>query len=183
MTLYEFLEDAFNREHQLLMEAVQDLTPDELAWQPGPDSNPIGWTLWHMIRVEDMWLQFFAQRHSEIWERDGWHEKFGLPTRDNGFGHTIEQVAGFPALDLATLLQYGSAVRTATLEYLQRLKPEDFNATPWSDRPNIWWHDFTVGAMLRQITGELYQHLGQIAYLKGLKRGFGALSPSFAAPI
>ena len=63
---------------------------------------------------------------------------------------------------------------------LQGLGPEDFNATPWSDRPNMWWHDLTVGAMFRQITGELFQHLGQIAYLKGLQRGPGALPPGFA---
>ena len=95
MTLNEFIEDAFNVEHEFLMEAVKDLTPEELRWRPGPEANPIGWMLWHMIRVEDMWFQFFIQRQLEIWERDGWHEKFGLPTRDNGFGHTTEQVAQF----------------------------------------------------------------------------------------
>ena len=89
MTLNEFIEDAFNVEHEFLMEAVKDLTAEELRWRPGPEANPIGWMLWHMIRVEDMWFQFFIQRQLEIWERDGWHEKFGLPTRDNGFGHTI----------------------------------------------------------------------------------------------
>ena len=74
MTLNEFIEDAFNMEHEFLMEAVKDLTPEELRWRPGPEANPIGWMLWHMIRVEDMWFQFFIQRQSEMWERDGWHE-------------------------------------------------------------------------------------------------------------
>lgn len=182
MTLNQFIEDSLNREYQLLTEAVQDLTLEELAWQPGPQSNPIGWTLWHMLRVEDMWVQFFAQRQPELWERDGWHEKFGLPTRDTGFGHTAEQVASFTVLDLTTLLQYGEAVRTSTLAYLQGLSPADFEATPWSDRPNMWWHDFPVGDMFRQIIGELYQHLGQIAYLKGTQRGFGALPTTFGSP-
>ena len=182
MTLNQFIEEALNREHQLLVDAVQDLTPQELAWQPGPEANPIGWTLWHMLRVEDMWVQFFAQRQNELWERDGWHDRFGLPTRDNGFGHSTEQVAGFPALDLKTLLQYGEAVRAGTLEYLRSLGPPDFDATPWADRPNMWWHEFSVGALFRQIVGEFYQHLGQIAYLKGLKRGFGAVPADFATP-
>ena len=88
MTLNDFIKDAFRVEHEFLMEAVQDLTSEELAWRPGREANPMGWILWHMLRVEDMWFQFFIQRQTEIWEKDGWNEKFGLPTRDNGFGHT-----------------------------------------------------------------------------------------------
>ena len=165
MTLNEFIEDAFNVEHEFLMEAVKDLTPEELRWRPGPEANPIGWMLWHMIRVEDMWFQFFIQRQSEIWERDGWHDKFGLPTRDNGFGHTPEQVAQFPDLDLAELLRYGDAVRAGTFEYLRGLTPEDFEVVPREQRPEM-----SVGAIFRQVVGEVYQHQGHISYLKGLLR-------------
>lgn len=169
MTLNEFIEDALNKEHEFLMEAVRDLTPEELAWRAGPEANPIIWILWHMVRVEDMWLQFFIQRRLEIWERDGWHEKFGLPTRDNGFGHTKEQVASFPALDLAELLKYGESVRSGTLDYLRGLGPGDYNAVPRERRSEM-----TVGAVFRQVVGELYQHQGHIAYLKGLVRSRAA---------
>ena len=177
MILNDFIETALDREQAYLLEAVGDLTPEELAWQPGADANPIGWMLWHTIRVEDMWIQFFVQRQPELWERDGWHEKFGLPTRDNGFGHTPEQVANFPALDLAELLRYGEAVRASTLEYLRGLAPEDFDRVPREQRPNL-----SVGGVLLQLLGEFYQHQGQIAYLKGLKRGAGALPPTYSTP-
>ena len=177
MILNDFIETALDREQAYLLEAVGDLTPEELAWQPGADANPIGWMLWHTTRVEDMWIQFFVQRQPELWERDGWHEKFGLPTRDNGFGHTPEQVANFPALDLAELLRYGEAVRASTLEYLRGLAPEDFDRVPREQRPNL-----SVGGVLLQLLGEFYQHQGQIAYLKGLKRGAGALPPTYSTP-
>ena len=177
MTLNDFIEVALNREQALLWEAVQDLTPEELAWQPGPAANPIGWMLWHNLRVEDMWIQFFIQGEPELWERDGWHEKFGLPTRDNGFGHTPEQVANFPALDLAELLRYGEAVRAGTLAYLRGLTPEDFDRIPRERRPNL-----SVAGVMRLLLGEFYQHQGQIAYLKGLQRGAGALPPSYSTP-
>ncbi len=165
MNLNEFIEDALNKEDEFLMEAVSDLTPQELAWRAGPEANPIGWILWHMFRVEDMWTQFFIQKQLEIWERDGWHQKFGLPTRDNGFDHTSEQVVAFPALDLAELLKYGKAVRAQTLEYLRDLSPEDYSLVPRERRPEM-----SVGAILRQIVGEFYQHQGHISYLKGLIR-------------
>ena len=169
MTLNEFIEDAFNKEHEPLMETVKDLTPEEVAWRPGTEANPIGWILWHMIRVEDMWVQFFIQRQLELWERDGWNQKFGLPTRDNGFGHTAEQVANFPNLDLGELLKYGEAVRASTLVYLRGLGPGDFAAVPRERRP-----DMSVSAVFRQLLGEVYQHLGHIAYLKGLMRSGAA---------
>jgi hypothetical protein len=171
MNLNEFIEDALNKEQEFLMEAVRDLTPQELAWRAGPEANPIGWILWHMFRVEDMWIQFYIQSELEIWERDGWHQKFGLPTRDNGFGHTPEQVAGFPTLDLSELLKYGQAVRAQTLGYLGGLGQEDYNLVPRERRPEM-----SVGGIFRQIAGEFYQHQGHISYLKGLIRSGPAQS-------
>ena len=165
MTLNEFIADAFAKEQEFLLEAAEDLTPQEMAWRAGPEANPIGWILWHMLRVEDMWFQFFIQRQTEIWEREGWNEKFGLPTRDNGFGHTQEQVADFPALDLQELLRYGQSVRQGTLEYLNTLWPDDFGQVPREQRPEM-----SVGAIFRQVIGEVNQHQGHIAYLKGLQR-------------
>ena len=168
MTLNDFIADALNRETEFLLAALDGLTPDELAWQPAPNpnavGNSIGWTIWHMVRVEDMWIQFFAQFQTEIWERDGWNDQFGLPTRDNGFGHTADQVANFPRLDLAAFLQYRAAVRQSTLAYLDTLTPDDMQTVPRERRPEM-----SLGAIFRQIIGEFYQHTGQIAYLRGLQ--------------
>ena len=165
MTLNEFLEDAFNTEHEYLMDALDGLTPEELTWRAGPQANPVGWILWHMTRVEDMWFQFFIQRQPEIWERDGWNEKFGLPTRDIGFDHTPAQVSDFPAYDLKEMLAYGAAVRAETLSYLKAVTPEQMDVVPREARPEM-----SVGRIFRQVVGEIYQHQGHIAYLKGLMR-------------
>jgi len=165
MTLNEFIEDAFNTEHEYLMDALGDLTADEMMWRPGPEANPIGWILWHMTRVEDMWFQFFIQRQPEIWEKDGWNDKFGLPIRDNGFDHTLEQVSNFPAYDLKTMQAYGDAVRAETLSYLKTVTPEQMDVVPREARPEM-----SIGRIFRQVIGEIYQHQGHIAYLKGLLR-------------
>ena len=164
MTLNEFIVDALDKENGFLMEALDGLGPGELAWQPAADSNSIGWILWHMVRVEDMWIQFFAQFQTELWETEGWHEKFGLPTRDNGFGHTAEQVNNFPSVDLGEFLRYRASVRQATLAYLDTLTPDDMERVPRERRPEM-----SLGAMFRQIIGEMYQHVGHIAYLRGLQ--------------
>lgn len=164
MTLNEFIVDALDKENGFLLDALEGLGPDELAWQPAANANSIGWILWHMVRVEDMWIQFFAQFQTELWETEGWHEKFGLPTRDNGFGHTAEQVNNFPGIDLAEFLRYRASVRQATLDYLDTLTPKDMEHVPRERRPEM-----SLGAMFRQIIGEMYQHVGHIAYLRGLQ--------------
>ncbi len=164
MTLNEFITDALEKENGFLIDALDGLTADEMSWQPAPDANSIGWILWHMVRVEDMWIQFFAQFQTELWEAEEWHEKFGLPTRDNGFGHTTEQVNNFPGVDLEQFLQYRAAVRASTLAYLDTLSPDDMETVPRERRPEM-----SLGAMFRQIIGEMYQHVGHIAYLRGLQ--------------
>ena len=171
MDLNEFIKDALNKEQEFLLEAVRDLTPEELSWRAGPQANPIVWILWHMFRVEDMWIQFFIQNQTEIWEQDGWHQKFSLPTRDNGFGHNTEQISSFPYLELSALLNYGQSVRSQTIEYLGSLGAEDYNLVPRERRSEM-----SIGAVFQQIVGEFYQHLGHISYLKGLVRSGNTLA-------
>ena len=74
-------------------------------------------------------------------------------------------MAAFPNLDLAQLTAYGAAVRAETLEYLRGVTPEEFARVPREQRPEM-----SVAAIFRQVLSELYQHTGQIAYLKGLQR-------------
>ncbi len=80
-------------------------------------------------------------------------------------------LAGVAALGLF------EAVRSGTLEYLRGLTTEQFDAIPRERRP-----DMSVATMFRQIVGELFQHKGHIAYVKGLLRGSGAFPPNYTAP-
>ena len=59
-------------------------------------------------------------------------------------------------------------MRTGTFEYLRGVTPEDFEVVPREQRPEM-----SVGAIFRQVVGEVYQHQGHISYLKGLLRDGG----------
>ena len=163
--LAKFIIESINKQREFLIQAIDDLTSEELRWQATPEANTIEWILWHMFRVEDTWIQFFIQNHPEVWEKQNWTDVFGLPARDNGFEHTQEQVNNFPAYDLQEMLNYGEAVRAETLSYLRSVTPEQMNIVPRDARPEM-----SVGRIFRQVVGEIYQHQGHIAYLKGLLR-------------
>ncbi len=74
-------------------------------------------------------------------------------------------MADFPAYDLPEMLKYGAEVRAATLNYLKTVTAEQMDVVPREARPEM-----SVGRIFRQVVGEMYQHQGHIAYLKGLIR-------------
>jgi hypothetical protein len=51
------------------------------------------------------------------------------------------------------------------LGYLKTVTPEQMDVVPREARPEM-----SVGRIFRQVVGEIYQHQGHIAYLKGLAR-------------
>jgi uncharacterized damage-inducible protein DinB len=175
MDIKTFIEQNLDENKRRLYRTLRDLTPEELIWQPGPECNPIGLIVWHMARVEDRWLCHFAHDHRpELWIRDGWAQRLGLPEGDTGVGYTAEQVAQFQMPPLDEVQGYFDAVREAMLTYLRDLDPSELDVAPQrSPFPEIGSlpDDFTIGRMFRQLIGEYNQHLGQVGYLRGMQRG------------
>jgi len=163
-----------------LRKVLADLTADERRFQPDADANHIDFLVWHMARDEDGAVQDTARHTTQVWQRDAWYEKLGLPVTDNGFGYTVEQVANLPRFNLADCLAYNAAVRRETLGYLDTLTAADLDRCPNPERsPN-----YTLGRLFSHLIVELSQHLGQVAYLRGLQRGleFTTSWPSARTP-
>jgi uncharacterized damage-inducible protein DinB len=158
MALDEYTDD--------LRRAVDGLAPAERRFQPTPDSHHIDFVLWHIARVEDNWVQEFGRGVESVWERGGWAARLGLPEQGNGWGYTAEQVAELPQFDLDLLNEYADSVRVGTIEFLDRLSPDDLDRRPDPKRPQN-----SIGRMLSHVVVEESQHVGQVAYLRGIQRG------------
>ena len=120
-----------------------------------------------MARVEDEWIHTFAKQTETIWKRHDWATMLGLPSKGSGHGYTTEQVADLPSFEIDALLSYYTSVRKTTLEYLTLLSGTDLETTPQPSRKP----GYTVGRMFSHIIVEESQHVGQIAYLRGIQRG------------
>ncbi len=152
-----------------LYQQLEGLSRQELTWQPNPESNPIGFIVWHTARVEDRWLRYFIQGKPQVWERDGWYQKLGLPRTDTGGRYTAEQVSSFPLPDIKQVQAYMDAVRRETLEHLRGMKAVDLERIPMpEERPG-----YTVARALSHLLVEESEHVGQVWYLRGLQRGLG----------
>ena len=171
MEWQELIIDGYERILQVLEEALDGLTQDDLNQQPHPDCNSMGWLTWHLTRVQDDHIASLMGK-DQLWTSEGWHAKFNRAPepKDIGFGHSSEDVAAFQSPDVKTLLGYHRAVLERTKDYIATLSLSDLSRE--LDEP--WYKPLpTVGVRLISIMSDSLQHAGQIAYLRGLLKGKG----------
>ena len=167
----DLLIDAFTRIRDLVHEAVDGLTEDELAHRVDPRANTVAWLVWHLLRVQDDHVAEVAGR-DQVWIAAGWEPRFGLPFAPSahGYGHTAADVARVRAgADLLT--GYADAVTEQTLGYLAGVTADDLDRIV-DDR---WDPPVTLAVRLVSVVSDDLQHVGQAAFLRGvLLRARGA---------
>ena len=165
----EFFLTTLSRAEGVLKRALDDLSVEDLRAQPsGAGSNPIGWLAMHLTRVQDGWLSRVQGIDSE-WDSEGWAARFGIEGESPQW--SPENVHAFDPQDAETLLAYWTAVRTRTDRYVGSLKPEDLDHELPPGRPGA--PPMTIAHVLALILGDNIQHIGQIAYLRGLIKEHG----------
>ena len=96
MRLNEFIEQCLEDYRRRVYAATAPLTEEEMHWRPDAESNSIAFLIWHTARVEDRLINVFARGADEVWTRDDWSAKTGIPEGDHGVNYTLEQVAALP---------------------------------------------------------------------------------------
>lgn len=174
----DFLRQALSMSQKDLLGNIQDLTEEELRFQPAPHANPIGFLLWHMARVEDAWVQRAVQRKPHIWASERWFERCGMPEDQRDIGHNwdVGRVAAFKPPPLGALLGYGAAVRQGTLDFL-----DSWDLETGKREVRAPWGTISVSDVFAILVWELNQHGGQVAYIRGLKRGLQR--PAYMGPL
>lgn len=170
MEWQQLLIDIFERVFQGLEKALSNLSQNDLNEQPNPDCNSIGWLAWHLTRAQDRAIEDVTGEE-QVWMKDSWYTRFNRapdPT-DTGFGHKSDDVAAFTSPDVVTLLAYHRAVLERSKEYLVSLSATELERK--LDHPVFP----TVSARLVAVLNDNLQHVGQIAYLRGLLKGKGWL--------
>ncbi len=130
-TIAQVLREAMRNEHNMIEQAVRDLTPDQMHWVP-PDSkaNHIGFTLWHILRTEDNVVQFVLQeRKPTVWLEGGYQERFGLERIAQGTGMPTADAHALRLPPMDEWLEYQRAVWQATDDYLASADDESLERT------------------------------------------------------
>jgi len=164
METKELILNSLEQSQGYLIRALDGLTQEEVAWSPEPECNSIAFTLWHMTRVEDFFVNRVLQRGQELYVAEGWQEKLGTP--DKAFQFTVEELQAWPVPKMELLREYADSVRQKTLAFIESSPPEKMSELARPDRPPD-----TIGAILGRMSTETALHVGQIAYLRGAQRG------------
>jgi hypothetical protein len=168
MEFQQLLKNVFERAAQTVEKAFDGLTQDDLRYLPKTECNSIAWLTWHLSRIQDRAVSYLLGK-KELWISDKWHSKFGRSEdmTDNGMGHNSEDVSNFHFPDIKTLLDYHRNVLKQTKEYMSKL------STPELERETNNPRLPTVGLLLTAVISDSLQHVGQIAYLRGMITGSG----------
>ncbi len=174
MTGVEILHDWLRDLEIGLCHEIEDLTIEQLSWQPDPDANSIGVTVWHIGR----WLDLLKVRvldnlppEMEQWHTRGWTAKTGYDPRGVGYrgygtltGYSQDEVAAIPILTAEEHLSYLRGVIGVLSARLMRMTDEELHlpAQGLSGRHTayVWLKTLLTGCI---------GHLGEIAALKSMQ--------------
>ncbi|RNI20749.1 DUF664 domain-containing protein [Flexivirga caeni] len=162
----DILVDAFTRVRDELPSQLDGLSAEELRWRPAPDANPIGWLAWHLTRVQDDHLAGVGDVE-QAWTSGGWAARFGLPYDEGaiGYGQTSADVGAFTVPDASLLIGYHAAVHDLSVEVVTQLHtPADYERIV----DERWDPPVTAAVRIVSVIGDITQHLGQLAYVRGL---------------
>jgi hypothetical protein len=161
----DLLVDAFGRVRESVQQTVSGLGAEELNARLDPAANSIAWLVWHLARVQDDHVADAAEVE-QVWLRDGWVGRFGLPLDPKaiGYGHTTEEVAAVRVEDPRLLIDYYEAVHRQTVGYVRNLRDEDFDRVV--DRS--WNPAVSLGVRLVSVVGDTMMHVGQAEYVRGI---------------
>ena len=151
------LEDARNR----TLRFMGDVSQEEFRWRPCGTCNSIGSMAIHIGRVEDVLVGNALALSGQLWQGQGWHQKLGLADDDWGWGFD-NLTSGQPTPE--AVVEYLKAARDRTMPAFRALPRERLD-------------DEVQGRVVRTVAQtvlfvaiEELQHLGQMDYLRGMKR-------------
>jgi Protein of unknown function (DUF664) len=175
MDLGDVLVDLYDRIEEHVHEAVDGLDAEMLATSPAPGTNPVGWLVWHLTRVQDHHVaQILGE--DQVWVTDGWAARFGLDAdpSNTGYGHTDDEVAAVRPDGADVLVGYYLVVATRTRDLLDRLTPDELDRVV--DRR--WDPPVTLGVRLISIADDDIQHAGQAVYARGMLQRAASNEPA-----
>jgi hypothetical protein len=170
----ELLADLIEKLVRDVRAEIAELSLEELGWQPDPEANNIGVTVWHFSRWLDMLaVQALANRPAaeELWQTCGWAARTGYDPRGIGYrglglltGYSQAEVAAVPHLVAGQLLEYLEQASRALREQLLALPSEAL----YLPTPGLGGKR-TVYDLSTSVLMGCFGHVGEIEALKAMR--------------
>jgi len=119
--LNQFIITLLEAAYRSIKQSTDDLTDEQLYYQPTPESNSIAWLVWHLSRWRD-YISSTISGEPQIWVSAGWAQRCGMPDERTGMGDTPAQMTAF-RVERAGLFGYVDAVHQKTVARVTALTP------------------------------------------------------------
>ena len=165
MDITDLLVDLFGRVDEEVRGAVHGLDTEMLNAAIEPGTNPIGWLVWHLTRVQDDHVAE-VMGEEQLWTSGAWAASFGLApdAGDTGYDHSWSDVQRVQPTSAKALLDYYDAVASRTKAWLPTLTPADLDRVV----DTRWDPPVTLGVRLISVADDDIQHAGQAAFVRGI---------------
>jgi hypothetical protein len=190
MNITTYLQKQFANINAVFHSIADDLTDEEWLTRPAPGQNVIGYTVWHMPRTQDTFVQTWIRGIPEVVHDDRWTHWQSLKRLGIGIGISLgeadEIARGVKRTDV---LEYADTVHQAVFAWLgessesdldqildirQRLAAFPEYQTPGFIEEVTSLYDQPVwGLLMRPCIGHIHRHLGELEVVKNILRAQG----------
>ena len=174
--------------HTVLHSAVDDLTEQEWKIRPAPGQNMIGFTVWHIPRIQDNIIQTWIRDMPELVHGGRWAHWQQLKHLGSGPGISLEEADEIAfTVQKGDVLTYADEVHIEILAWLLELSDDDLDRipdaekylSPYSEYQTPGYHEEADSLLGQPIWGLLMypcirhvqQHLGELMLVKEILRG------------
>jgi len=161
--------------HQRLLNAAEELTPEQFAWSAGPSLHSVAWQLWHAARWDDIIASYFHRAlakdpRTQVWERESLAVRWALVPesmgrRDTGTEMSDEAAEAMRFPVQTDVIGYAKLAFAYAEEAITLIPDELFLAVAKGDPDG----DTTIDNVLIYLE-HLSRHLGMIDSIRGLQK-------------
>lgn len=187
MNITAYLKKQFSNLNGVLHSIVDDLTDEEWATRPAPGQNMLGYTVWHMPRTQDNFLQTWIRGQAEVVCSDRWAQWRHLKPLGIGVGITLEQADEITrSVNLPDVLAYADEVHQTISTWLAEIDESLLDSVPDAKQRLAAFPEYQTpgyleevnnllglpvwGLLIRPCMGHIHRHLGEVDITKDILR-------------
>lgn len=159
--------------HNNLLDLVDNLTDDQIAWTPNETTPSVGFHVWHLARWADYLQEIINGRGSQLWDREGMAAHWDMKTAGLGYAQTGMNMDDKAALALRMpkkniLLDYTRRTFAAAQQAIETISDIEFYKI-YQTLHEGNWRDGRIGPIISTWMTHDNRHLGMIECLIGVQ--------------
>ncbi len=118
----DIIRSGYETVHDMIVPWMLKMDQARIRKRIVPAINPVVWMIWHVVRVEDMFLSTVVFKEDQEFHSENWQRRLNINTSNVGTGMTTEETDQLSLdVDLDALAAYNQAVKLHSLNLLERV--------------------------------------------------------------